>query len=445
MPKRYAIVGTGGRCRMFLDAIAGQFGEHAMLVGLCDVSQTRMNYWNAHLARAFERPPLPTYSADRFDEMVRECRPDVVIVTTVDAFHARYVVRAMELGCDAISEKPMTIDATQTRAIFDAIARTGRSLRVAFNYRYQPAFTKLREIVASGEIGRVTSVDFQWYLDTSHGADYFRRWHREMHSSGGLLVHKSTHHFDLVNFWVASYPKTVFAMGDLKFYGRANAEARGEHYAYQRYTGSPEAKGDPFALFLDGEGSSGSKSTDALRGLYLNAEADSGYIRDRNVFGNAPPIDIYDTHAVMVRYRNNVVLNYSMFAYCPWEGERVTINGTGGQVEYFARGRGHVIRGQGDADLAAEQYQGEKHLRLQKLFQAPQTLEIPTAKGGHGGGDPLMLERLFVPGLPPDPLGRAATHVDGAASVLVGAAANQSIATGLPVQIDDLMPLPKRE
>ena len=64
-------------------------------------------------------------------------------------------------------------------------------------------------------------------LDTSHGADYFRRWHREKDKSGGLLVHKSTHHFDLVNWWLASSPKTVFAMGGLRFYGRENAEGRG--------------------------------------------------------------------------------------------------------------------------------------------------------------------------------------------------------------------------
>ena len=51
----------------------------------------------------------------------------------------------------------------------------------------------------SGVIGNVVSVDFHWLLDTRHGADYFRRWHRNKRNSGGLLVHKATHHFDLVN------------------------------------------------------------------------------------------------------------------------------------------------------------------------------------------------------------------------------------------------------
>ena len=60
---------------------------------------------------------------------------------------------------------------------------------------------------------------FEWLLDTAHGADYFRRWHRLKDVSGGLLVHKSTHHFDLVNWWLADVPTRVYASGGLKFYG----------------------------------------------------------------------------------------------------------------------------------------------------------------------------------------------------------------------------------
>ena len=58
-----------------------------------------------------------------------------------------------------------------------------------------------------GLVGRPLLVDFSWVLDTSHGADYFRRWHREKQNSGGLLVHKSTHHFDLVNGGSMRIPK----------------------------------------------------------------------------------------------------------------------------------------------------------------------------------------------------------------------------------------------
>jgi predicted dehydrogenase len=69
-------------------------------------------------------------------------------------------------------------------------------------------------------------VHFEWVLDTVHGADYFRRWHREKANSGGLLVHKASHHFDLVNWWIGDVPATVYARGALRFYDDDAARAR---------------------------------------------------------------------------------------------------------------------------------------------------------------------------------------------------------------------------
>ena len=59
--------------------------------------------------------------------------------------------------------------------------------------------------------------------------------------------------------------------------------------------------------------------------------------------------------------------------------------------------------------------------------------------GGHGGGDMPLLDDVFSDNPPPDPLKRAASHVDGAYSILTGIAANQSIATGKPVEIASLV------
>ena len=97
-----------------------------------------------------------------------------------------------------VTEKPLTIDAESCRRIFAAREASGRSVRVAFNYRYSPPRTLVKQVLMSGIIGPVRAVDFEWRLDTHHGADYFRRWHRNKANSGGLLVHKATHHFDLL-------------------------------------------------------------------------------------------------------------------------------------------------------------------------------------------------------------------------------------------------------
>lgn len=429
--KRYVLVGTGGRSRMFIDAIHRSFADRAELVGLCDVSQTRMDYWNRHVVEHLGGRAVPAFLADAFDTMIEQTRPDTVIITTVDATHHRYIIRALELGCDVVTEKPMTTDETKAAAIFDAVERTDRRVRVTFNYRYMPAFTKLAEVVRSGAIGRPTLVDFQWRLSTSHGADYFRRWHREKQHSGGLLVHKSTHHFDLVNWILDASPTTVFAMGGLSFYGEANARARGEARDFRRYADGH--LDDPFAVDITAGG---------MKGLYLDAEADSGYVRDRNVFGGESewPITSEDTVAVTARYDSGAMLSYSLVAYCPWEGERLTITGTRGQVEYFGRGKGHLIAGQSDEELAAAQYEGERYIRLQPMFGPAEELAIPEAVGGHGGGDAGVLDRVFDPDAPPDPLGRDADHRAGAASILMGVAANRSIETGRAIDVRELLP-----
>jgi predicted dehydrogenase len=418
---------------MYVDAICGAYAASCDLVAICDVSPARMHFHNERLAHKFGVDARPAYAADDFDRMIAETRPDTVIVTTVDAFHDRYIVRALDLGCDVITEKPMTTTAAKAHAIFDAIARSGRQVRVTFNYRYTAGYTSLRRMVQEGLIGQPLLVDFSWMLDTSHGADYFRRWHREKDKSGGLLVHKATHHFDLVNWWIDSWPEEVFALGALRFYGRANAEARGQAATYERYTDVPEAGDDPFRFDL--------RSHRALRGLYLDAEADSGYIRDRNVFGG--PITIEDTMAVTARYRSGALLSYSLVAYSPWEGLRVAITGDRGRVELYERHGSHVVAGQDADELAAAQARGaEQTLRLFPMFGVPRDLPIERSHGAHGGGDEVMLEQLFSPNPPPDPFGHAASHLDGAASIAVGICANASMESGLPVRCADLMPLP---
>jgi predicted dehydrogenase len=415
---------------MFVNAITTTYREETELVAFCDLSQTRMNWYNQKLAETLDMASRPTYFADQFDQMITDTRPDTVIVSTIDSTHHLYITRAMELGCDVISEKPMTTDLAKLKAIYQAIERSGRSLRVTFNYRYAPAYTRFRQLVMEGLVGRPLLVDFSWLLDTSHGADYFRRWHREKENSGGLLVHKATHHFDLVNWWIDAIPKSVFALGDLHFYGRANAAARGEQYSYHRYTNVPAAQNDPFALFLTAK--------EDHKGLYLDAEAETGYLRDRNVFGE--PVTIEDTMAVTARYSNDALLSYCLVAYAPWEGLRVAITGTKGRIEMDIEESVTHLLGDGQASASKGPFK-QTRMRAFPMFGQPYEVEVPVAAGGHGGADPVMLEQIFSPAPPPDPFHRAASHIDGAASILVGIAANESMRTGQFIHIDDLFPL----
>ena len=423
--KRYAQVGLGGRARMFYEAVANDYKDTSELSGFCDLSKTRMEYANKILSDKYGAASVPMYDYLEFEKMIDETKPDTVIVTSTDRTHHDYIIRAMEKGCDVITEKPMTIDERKTQAIFDAIKRTGKDLRVTFNYRYAPNNTKIRELIMDGVIGDVFSVHFEWLLDTQHGADYYRRWHRNKFNSGGLLVHKSTHHFDLVNFWLNAKPETVFAFGELNFYGRHNAEKRGEKNFYFRAHGSEAAKGDHFAIDLE--------SNDTLKALYLDAEADSGYVRDRSVFSD--DISIEDTMGVIVKYNTNAILTYSLNSYMPWEGFNVNFNGSKGRIEYKVTERAYINAGGDKADEGALK---NKQIVVWPMFGAPYEVKVEMKAGGHGGGDVVMLDDIFGDP-PPDRFKRAAGAEAGAMSILTGIAANRAIASGTPQNIRSLV------
>ncbi|NLF21645.1 MAG: Gfo/Idh/MocA family oxidoreductase [Lentisphaerae bacterium] len=425
--KRYVQVGIGGRSVMYTEAILKHFPKEAELVGLCDVNAGRMELRNRLVAEKYQAPPVPTYPAEAFDRMIREQKPDVVIVTTRDSFHDDYIVRAMELGCDVITEKPMTIDARKCQRIVDTARKTKRRVRVTFNYRYSPPRTQVKDLLMRGTIGKILSVDFKWLLNTSHGADYFRRWHREKANSGGLMVHKATHHFDLVNWWLSAAPVEVFAMGARRFYGADNgmAEQLGLKGRAERCLDCPCKRKCKFYLDL--------RQGD-LKRLYLDCEQHDGYIRDRCVFGRT--MDIEDTMNLVVRYDTGAFMSYSLNAFMPWEGYQIAFNGTKGRLEHDCVESVYIS---GDGRVQGETIPNGTHIRVYPHFKPARSVKVAVAKGGHGGGDYPLLVDIFAARPPRDPYLRAADVGAGALSILTGVAANKSMRTGRPVMIDSLV------
>jgi predicted dehydrogenase len=432
---------------MFARALVGGYGE---LVALADVNSARIDAHNRWLA-GLGAPPAASWPAGKFTEMLATEKVDTVVVTTVDRTHDEYIVAGLDAGCDVITEKPMTVDAPRCRRILEAVDRTGRHVTVTFNYRYNPIHEKVRELLAGGVVGEIGSAHFEWLLDVRHGADYFRRWHRDKANSGGLLVHKATHHFDLVNWWLDATPEQVFASGRLFFYGE-NGARHGYDRGYDRAHGAPAAADDPFALHLAG--------SPGLRELYLEAEHVDGYHRDQNVF--APGVTIEDDLAVLVRYHTGATMTYHLTAYAPWEGYRFMVNGSEGRLELEVVENNHVAKvgpGAGAAlhgDKPAAESGGYR-LTVHPYWRPPYSVEVSGyTRGGHGGADARMAEVLFGDVREPsrkrsdaeagqaDRLGRAATERDGAASLLVGLAGNASLASGAPVRVADILDLSAR-
>lgn len=434
MKTKYAIVGVGQRAmNMFIEPLVKEYGDVADLVALCDRNPQRAQVANNRLGTN-----LPIYTD--FDEMLNREEIHTVIVTSQDSYHHEFIIRALEHGKDAISEKPMTIDIEKCKQILDAERRTGKKVTVTFNYRFIPYITKIKELLKQDILGKVYSIDFHWYLDTRHGADYYRRWHGEMRNSGGLFVHKATHHFDLVNWLLEEDPIKVFALGKLNFYGGN----RTQHS--ERCSTCDAAEKCEFHLDL--------KKFPTLKEVYLDTETGDGYFRDRCVFGKR--IDIYDTMTALVDYEGGAQLCYSLHSFAPFEGWRMGIMGERGRLELssaemfypennpnFAKRTENLTRQ--DPLKVALGIDGEENcdlIRFYPIFGGMEVIEVPRIKGGHGGGDTRLRDMLFR-GYSEDPLNNMADSWAGAMSLLVGAASNQSVKTGQPIFISELIGVKK--
>ena len=400
---KVALIGTGYRgAGMWGRDLQRNYSQQLQFVGLCDKNKGRLAF-----AKNYIGCDCPTFTD--FEQMMAQTKPDLLIVCTMDATHHEFIIRGMELGSNVLTEKPMTTDETKVQAIVDAERRTGKQCRVTFNYRYSPHRAKIWELIRNGAIGELTSVDFHWYLDTSHGADYFRRWHRKTENSGSLWVHKATHHFDLLNWWIESDPVSVYAQGSLDFYGK-NGNFRAENCRT-----CPHTKECDFYWDVT--------KSKYYTDLYVNNEKYDGYLRDGCVFKN--DVDIYDKMAATITYKNGVQVAYSLTTYSPYEGYRIAFNGTEGRIDAWIE------------ESQPEQKKDYDELVLFKNFGKREYILIPHGTSGHGGGDKLLEDQIFLPNIP-DPLKQCAAARDGALSCLIGIAARKSIEQKQVIQIADL-------
>ncbi|HLF33048.1 MAG TPA: Gfo/Idh/MocA family oxidoreductase, partial [Cyclobacteriaceae bacterium] len=135
---KVALVGTGIRGTTFWGKnLVTNYSDILEFVGLCDINPGRLEF-----ARNYMGVSCKVYTD--FDEMLKKAKPDIVIVTTVDATHHEFIIKGLKYGADVITEKPMTTDEIKCQAILDAEKESGRKLKVGFNYRYSHLATAIK-------------------------------------------------------------------------------------------------------------------------------------------------------------------------------------------------------------------------------------------------------------------------------------------------------------
>ena len=423
--KRYVVVGVSNRAiYLFMDSIRETYKDHAELVGMLDKARSRMDWYNEQ-----RKTDLPCFLPDQFGQMIEQTKPDVVIVACQDGMHHHYIIESLKRDLDVIVEKPLTIDQEKCAALAQAEAKSKGKVIVTFNYRYSPAATKIRELIADGKIGKVVSMDLNWYLDTYHGSSYFNRWNRLREVSGGLSVHKACHHFDLVSWWAQQQVEEIFAYGTRNFYGPKGVhnplrheqigdgrtcptcDVRTKCKYYMRWNRQELRQGhavrvdehvDPSQLYED-------------------------YCPRQCIFD--PGINIEDTYAAVAKYDGGAFLNYSLNGSVPYEGFHLGINGTEGRIEY------NELHGHPRLPFP---FSEDDPIIYIPMFGGRERIDVINLGGGHGGGDPLLMDELFLGPDPLAPVDRLALLKDGIDAVLTGVAVRQSADTGRVISVSEM-------
>lgn len=400
---RYAVCGLSNRAlTMFVLPMLREPEQRlGQVVAIVDPDAARVEEFARRLAGG-ER--IRHYPPEEFEKMVSEMAPDGVVVTAPDHTHAGYIIAALAHDIDVITEKPMVTTAADARQVLDAERDSRASVRVAHNLRYAPRHQAIKQLLQAGTIGRITHVNLAWQVDVRHGASYFYRWNRSRALSGGLSVHKSCHHLDLVNWWLNERPTEVFGFGALNHYGS------GGDLALPNDALPPTSAEADVSARIDHHGLP----------YYVQYEPGSELtIHDTE-------IDIEDTYSAVVRYRSGQSLAYSVDFASPWEGYRLIISGTGGQIEADFR-----LHGPDDVPDQVVHRDLENHATVH---------EFPRETGDHDGADePARRDLLLGASDESRRLGLTADSTDGAYAVATGEALWRSVRSNQVVDVEELL------
>lgn len=389
----------------------------AQLVAVLDTDDVRRERFLRELVPA-AHPIVRGYQADEFDRLCDETVPDAVIVATPDATHVDYIVAALERDIDVISEKPMTSTAEDAARVLAAEQRSRARVIVTHNLRYSARHMLMKRLISEGKIGEVTYANLEYHVDARHGSSYFLRWNRTRALSGGLSVHKSTHHLDLVAWLIDAEPTRVFAVGGRNHYG--------EKGPFRPDPGGEAT--DPYSQLSPDT----TDSTTARSGLF-DLPYEKQYPAGMRFTPFDAEIDIEDTYVSTIEFSSRAALAYTIDFSSPWEGYRLSVTGTHGRIETLY-GR------DGDGDPLP----GSDAVMLQPLFAEPQRFAVDSGLGGHDGSDTAMRQHLFgsIAGrTDADPLNLAASSRQGALAVATGEAMWRSAQSGDVIDVLSLLTL----
>lgn len=367
-------LGAGSRGTVYGN-FADKFPEQVKIVGVADPNEYRRNAYQ----KKHSIPDAQCYTS--WEEVLKKPKmADTVIISMPDHLHYKPALAALQKGYDILLEKPIAQTEQECLDILAMAKKTGRIVAVCHVLRYAPYFVKMKELIQQKAIGDVISIQHFEPIEHVHMSHSYVRgiWHNSK-ASTPIILAKSCHDLDIIKWMIEKPCKRIVAMGDLKWFTKANApegstarctdgckvERECPYSAIKIYK---ERKRSPFVFDLPADKS----LHDAVMTERLKT---TNYGRCVYRMENDQP----DHYITSIEFEGNITANFSMEAFTSYHGRRTRVMGSMGDMV-------------GDMnELVVTDFRTRKSVTL-----TPKAEDVEGYKNsGHGGGDWLLM-RDFV-------------------------------------------------
>ncbi len=388
---RVAVVGAGVRSVSYLRNLPADLKSRVRLVAVADPSEKRRNL----LIERFADWGRPAEYADG-EGLLAAGGFDALIIGSYNNTHAQFAIRAMDSNACILLEKPVATTLDQCKELWQKVCETENNrIFVGFVLRYTPFYQRLSQLLQKKGVGQLLAVDADENLSQSITSGFYRAWRRDDIISGGFMVEKCSHDFDIFHFLIGSQVEKVFSIAK-----RTHFVPRPFDEQHQRF------------------------SPDFIRNLAL----DYSDVHTKQIFENTSDESIYeaksdvpDHQAVMLEFSDGTLVNFMACHGQPRTTRRIKIFGANGSLE------GDIDRGEILHDVPFED----------RLGANTQKYKISFDESGHHGADSVINDAFWHAAAGGEIKSLAGMR-EGIEAVLVGLAVEESKRTGLPVEMKPL-------
>lgn len=390
---KVGVIGTSKRAGSYFRHLSREVADAVQVAALADPDTDNR--------RKFEKLICPDSGPRHYSSgtamLNEEEELDAVVIASPNAFHAEDAVQVISRGIPLLLEKPVAISVADCARLWEAHQRTPRSnIFVGFVLRYTPFYVKVKEIVGSGILGGILTIDVDESVGTYVTSVLHQGWRRHDTTSGGFIVEKCCHDMDIINWLVSATPERVFSIGRRTHFVPRPASER-----HSRFDVVDVPRGD-----MD----------------YGDAGVESKFF----VPGGGSPYDISadspDHQAVMIEYSQGTLCTLTAVMGQPRPTRRIRIYGSNGSLS------GDIEESRITIDMPHRTGNG----------WAREEIRVDAEATGHHGGDTVIQDAFWSTVTGGESVGSRAGVKEGIESVLVGIAAEQARASGQPVLMSPL-------